>query len=169
MIDDSKANLPTSATSPPVRFCPPILVAAALLLYGVPVRAEQFKPRATGELIYKIYCLNCHGQSGRGDGPMARILKVKPANLRLISSRNGGTFPSEEVYRTIDGRETVTGHGSREMPLWGLAFQQTDMDANQEEDVRARIEALIEHLKSLQEPAKGKARRRSRGYRVGRN
>jgi hypothetical protein len=127
-----------------------------------PVRAEEHRPHATGELLYRIYCLNCHGESGKGDGPMARILRVKPADLRRIRSRNGGAFPTDEVHRTIDGRQAVDGHGSREMPLWGLVFQQADLDASQEEEVRARIAALIEHLESLQEPARGSARKRDR-------
>lgn len=154
MIEDSKAKLRT-------RFC--YLVTALLLSAAPSWAAEQVEPRAKGELLYEIYCLNCHGASGKGDGPMARILRVKPANLRLIRSRNGGTFPTEEIHRTIDGRDTVRGHGS-EMPLWGLAFRQSNLDTNQEQGVRASIVALTEYLESLQEPAKDRAAKRPRGY-----
>lgn len=140
-----------------------ILALTTLLLCAAPLRAEPSKPRAEGELLYEMYCMHCHGKSGKGQGPMARILKVKPGNLRLISARNGGTFPTAEIYRTIDGRKAVLGHGSREMPLWGLAFQQTDLDTNQDEEVRPRIIALIEFLESLQEPAKPGSQKRSRG------
>jgi mono/diheme cytochrome c family protein len=121
-------------------------------------QAQASEPEATGALLYRIYCLNCHGESGRGDGPLAPLLTVEPADLRLIRSRNGGVFPTDRVHRTIDGRSAVTGHGSREMPLWGLAFQEADLDANQERQVRARIVALTEHIESLQEaPKRGPA------------
>lgn len=132
-------------------------IIAALLLGASLVRAqvEQDKPNPTGEPLYRVYCSNCHGDSGRGDGPMASLLKVSPANLRLIRTRNGGVFPSEEIRRTIEGREVVPGHGEREMPLWGFAFQQMDLDVDQEEEVQKRIAALIDYLESIQEPATG--------------
>lgn len=135
---------------------------AALLLSASLGRAqvEQYKPNPTGELLYRVYCSNCHGESGKGNGPMARILRVKPADLRLIRARNGGVFPSQEIHRTIDGREVVRGHGSGEMPLWGLAFQQLDLDANQEREVEKRITALTDYLESIQELATGSARAR---------
>jgi hypothetical protein len=58
------------------------------------------------------------------------------------------------VYRTIDGRELVRGHGSREMPLWGFVFQVKE-GANgtsaQFDLVRGRIWQLVYFLESIQE------------------
>ena len=34
-----------------------------------------------GEAVYRSNCASCHGNLGRGDGPMARGLEPKPANL----------------------------------------------------------------------------------------
>ena len=81
---------------------------------------------------------------------MAELLSVPPADLRAISLRNGGDFPFERVYRTIDGREGVRGHGMREMPVWGLSFMERGADAPQRDAVRGRILQLIHYLEPIQ-------------------
>jgi mono/diheme cytochrome c family protein len=43
-----------------------------------------------GPALSKAYCASCHGADGKGDGPMAKSLKVKPADLTRIAARNGG-------------------------------------------------------------------------------
>ena len=103
-----------------------------------------------GALSYRIHCLNCHGDAGAGNGPMARLLKIVPADLARLSVENGGEFPTEQVYRTIDGRDDVRAHGSREMPVWGISFQDLGRDSDQEEKVRNKILDLIAYLRTLQ-------------------
>jgi mono/diheme cytochrome c family protein len=117
---------------------------------------------SAGARLYDMYCASCHGRTGRGDGPMADLLTVQPTNLTQIRAANGGTFPREEVHRAIDGRRTVRGHGAPDMPLWGLAFQDLELDANQERDVRARIDAILDHIEALQDPAPAGGDRRDR-------
>jgi len=39
---------------------------------------------ATGKRIYQKECLDCHGPTGKGDGPGAADLKVKPADLTAL-------------------------------------------------------------------------------------
>lgn len=34
-----------------------------------------------GEKIYRFKCAKCHGKAGKGDGPMAKLLKPPPANF----------------------------------------------------------------------------------------
>ncbi len=36
---------------------------------------------AAGAELYQSFCASCHGTEGRGDGPAAESLQVKPANL----------------------------------------------------------------------------------------
>jgi hypothetical protein len=44
---------------------------------------------------------------------MAKVLKVKPADLMQLSAKTGGIFLFWDVYRTIDGRKEIWGHGPR--------------------------------------------------------
>jgi mono/diheme cytochrome c family protein len=104
----------------------------------------------SGSELFKTYCVACHGTSARGDGPLAANMKKPPPDLTQFAARNGGEFPSELVGRIIDGRQPVKGHGGPDMPVWGDAFR-ASRTGNSEEAVQARIKALVEYLKFLQE------------------
>ena len=104
---------------------------------------------STGSEVFKSYCASCHGTSARGDGPLADALRYRPADLTRISKRNDGQFDSDKVFRAIDGRKPLKGHGGTDMPVWGDAFKQS-ADAYSEDAVKARIQALVGYLESVQ-------------------
>ena len=99
--------------------------------------------------LFRTYCASCHGKEAKGDGPLAENLRVRPADLTLIAKRNKGTFDADKVHRIIDGREAVKGHGGTDMPVWGDAFKRSG-EGFSETAVKARIDAIAEHLKSIQ-------------------
>jgi mono/diheme cytochrome c family protein len=109
-----------------------------------------------GRIEYTNNCLNCHGQSGDGNGPYASLLNKTPSDLTRLSKSNKGVFPFARVYEVIDGRQVVTGHGQRDMPIWGKTYRiesgerlfETYYDP--EIYVRTRILALIEYIGRLQ-------------------
>jgi hypothetical protein len=76
-------------------------------------------------------------------------MRRRPANLTEIAKRHNGVYPGELVYRIIDGREKVRGHGGPDMPVWGDAFMRTS-DASDEASVRLRIKALVDYLETVQ-------------------
>lgn len=65
-----------------------------------------------GPELYRTHCAACHGTGGKGNGPVAPVLKVKIQGLTTIAARNGGKFPAERVRRIISGEVTWrhTGH-----------------------------------------------------------
>jgi mono/diheme cytochrome c family protein len=100
-----------------------------------------------GPALYKAYCAVCHGTDGRGNGPMAKSLKVSVADLTRIAMRNGGTFPRMRVERIILGEDIPSGHGAREMPLWGPVFSQVEAD----QDLgRVRVDNLARFIEGMQ-------------------
>jgi mono/diheme cytochrome c family protein len=103
-----------------------------------------------GQALYREYCAVCHGESGKGDGPMSHALKAQPADLTRIAARNGGKYPLEKVERVISGESAIeAGHGTREMPLWGPIFSQIAWD----QDLgRVRILNLAKYIEKLQRP-----------------
>lgn len=133
-----------------------IAVVGAFLLILAPVAAiaenadTSESRQARGKVSYRIYCQNCHGSNAEGDGPIAELLVVKSSDLTRLAEENEGQFPSAEVYRVIDGRDSVRGHGSREMPIWGLTFQDPGRGSDQEIEVRERILDLVAFLRSIQ-------------------
>jgi nucleotide-binding universal stress UspA family protein/mono/diheme cytochrome c family protein len=128
-----------------------LLAAGFLLLPGLvaPAAAQEYKQTTTGGEIFRTYCASCHGTSARGDGALASAMNRKPANLTEIAKRNGGQFPSELVFRTIDGRQPVRGHGGPDMPVWGDVFTKS-RDAGDAERVKAVIQSLVDYLDGIQ-------------------
>lgn len=128
-----------------------VLAASVMLAPGLvtTANAQEYKQTTTGGEVFRTYCASCHGASARGDGPLAGSMARKPANLTEIAKRNGGEFPTELVFRTIDGREPVRGHGGPDMPVWGDAFLRS-RDAGDAERVKAVIQSLVDYLGSIQ-------------------
>jgi mono/diheme cytochrome c family protein len=114
-----------------------------------PEQSPQPRNAALGSDLYRTYCATCHGQTARGDGPLAASMRRTPPNLTEISKRHKGTYPRELVFKIIDGRERVPGHGGPDMPVWGDAFMRTS-DTTDRDSVRFRIQALVDFLETLQ-------------------
>lgn len=111
--------------------------------------ASGMKYTIAGGELFRTYCAACHGTSARGDGPLASSMTRKPADLTEIAKRNGGVFPSELVFRTIDGKNPVRGHGGPDMPVWGDAFARS-RDGGDKETVKNIITSLVAYLESIQ-------------------
>ena len=123
------------------------LSLAGVLLAG---RADaQSTSAATGDYLFRTYCAACHGTSAKGDGPLAESMRRRPANLTEIGKRNQGVFSADQVFKTIDGRVPVKGHGGPDMPVWGDAFKNA-IDRTDDATVQAKIEALVDYLESIQ-------------------
>jgi mono/diheme cytochrome c family protein len=126
------------------------LAFAASAASGQELPSPPTQQSYSGSELFKTYCPACHGASAHGDGPLAANMKKPPPDLTQFAARNGGVFPSALVARIIDGRQTLTGHGGPDMPVWGDAFRASRVESS-EEAVQARIKALVEHLERIQE------------------
>ncbi len=130
-----------------------ITVAMILLvLASVSARALDFSSY-TGVQLYVRFCSSCHGDHARGDGPVAKSFKIEVPDLTRIAHRHGGVFPAEQIRKIINGRKTLSPHGSREMPVWGFEFYRENQNAGyldpqpRTDDLIAR---LTEYLRTIQ-------------------
>lgn len=105
-----------------------------------------------GRNLFEIHCASCHGQEGRGDGPVASVLTEPPPDLTQLENKFDGVYPSEYVLRTVDGRHEFLAHGTRQMPIWGNIWRE-DSTAGHEAEVQRRLNALMHYLESIQEQA----------------
>ena len=78
----------------------------------------------SGRELFREHCAQCHGDDGTGNGPMAKVLNVAPADLTAITKRANGKFPADRVVEIIRYGGNVSGHGSQVMPIWGLVFSE---------------------------------------------
>jgi len=122
------------------------LVFALALMVGASA-ASAAEP--DGAALFATHCASCHGVNAEGDGRVAPLMNIAVPNLRTLTQRSGGTFPTEAVAAYIDGRTPAAPHGSRTMPVWG-DFLLIPGEKGGEELVRARIAALVEFIRQLQ-------------------
>lgn len=127
-----------------------VCVAAILAsLSGV----QSVAADTTGQGEYMIACAGCHGESGKGDGPLAGLLNIHTPDLTGLAARNNGEFPFEYTLFMIDRRNVIPVHGN-EMPVWGdrfLASATSQRGETGEMVARGRILSLVYYLQSIQE------------------
>ena len=75
--------------------------------------------QAFGKTVYDQHCLRCHGPQGRGDGPDAQTLTIKPANFHSSESRM--KTDDELISKVIWGGVYSPMHG------WGTRLSRRDI------------------------------------------
>lgn len=87
-----------------------------------------------GAALYAKWCAACHGPRGKGDGPNASALPIKPAahSDREAMSRR----PDDSLYDTIAGGGEIMNRSPR-MPAFGGSLS------------AAEIRALVAHIRIL--------------------
>ena len=99
------------------------------------------KPPSSAEarrVAYKVWearCLNCHGRSGAGDGPQARLLDTQP---RRLNDHAWQTSVTDEHIRTVIVR------GGQEVGLSPLMTANPDLA-----DKPEVVTALIARIRGL--------------------
>ena len=93
-----------------------------------------------GRRLYVSYCMLCHGPEGKGDGPLAKVMEIKPADLSTTIRSRSDTILTKII--TGEGRQTITGRDrhnllNETMPEWKDVFSDT------------QVQALIAYLRFL--------------------
>jgi mono/diheme cytochrome c family protein len=120
-----------------------------LLANGSAVGAAEVD---AGRELYVQYCSSCHGEAGRGNGPVSAYLKIKVPDLTLLRKNNKGIYPMDEVMSAIDGRRTVRAHGDRKMPVWGEVFRK-EAEGRKYAELQALLKAklIAEYIANIQQ------------------
>ena len=126
----------------------PLLALSVVLSAGCVDRESR---HVAGSDLFLRYCASCHGADAKGNGPIAGALKRPPADLTTLAKRNGGRFDEGAVMSMIDGRRLVAEHGSREMPVWGVVFEEErEGQPYQAYAGLLQSRALADYLRSIQ-------------------
>jgi mono/diheme cytochrome c family protein len=131
-----------------------VIIACTLLIFSFVLGAAQERQTArspspeSGSETYKEYCAVCHGKTGKGDGPAASALKVRPPDLTVLARRHGGKFPDTYVSSVLRNGVNMSAHGTAEMPIWGPLF--LAIDSHFQSQVNLRITNLTNYIRSLQ-------------------
>lgn len=137
-----------SARNPRVRYITGIGLLGILGLASA--ACTRNAPPPDGRTLYVRYCASCHGVRGKGDGPVAGALKSVPTDLTALA--RSGHFDEDRLLAVVDGVREVQTHGPREMPVWGVVFDeelQAAPHAHYTTLLRARV--LVDYLRTIQE------------------
>ena len=99
-----------------------------------------------GKVIYKEYCSQCHGATGKGDGPAASGLEPKPA---IHANIPFDKVPIDYLYNVINHGGAAMGK-SPNMPYWGLTIGQQGVA-----DVMAYLKATFKGGAEVAQAAPG--------------
>lgn len=72
-----------------------------------------------GKALYRQYCASCHGINGQGDGPLAKNLTPKPADLvERAAHHSDGDF----AWKITNGRGAMPGFKDQlsENQIWDV-------------------------------------------------
>ncbi len=130
-----------------------LMLVALAIAQTHPLSAEEgpaVEVLKEGRTEFEWYCTACHGPDGKGDGPQAKSLAKKPADLTGIAKKNGGTFPFWRVYRIISGKEEVPGHESFDMPEFWRHFKSEEKDWDEPIPPYFRVLILTHYVESIQ-------------------
>ncbi len=103
-----------------------IFILLFFIMNNNPLKAEV--PQAyEGLKLYVSYCQLCHGAGGKGDGPLAKSMKITPADLTTTVRSRSDTILTKII--SGEGRQTITGRDrhnliSDTMPEWKNIFTQ---------------------------------------------
>ncbi|WP_299845524.1 cytochrome c [uncultured Roseovarius sp.] len=127
-----------------LRFLWILAVVAACTTVSMPEAPE-------GQALYADNCAQCHGATGKGNGPWAASYSPPPADLTQLTE--DGVFPKARVLSVIDGYDR-TGLPGSEMPEFGLLLQGDTVPLDVGDGVLTPtprpLAALLAYLESIQ-------------------
>jgi mono/diheme cytochrome c family protein len=89
--------------------------------------ASEGASSANGKTVFNTYCMNCHGETGKGDGPIGKSLVPPAANLTQLQNKS-----DDMIRKTIQN-----GRPGTAMPSW-----KNDLSPQDIQDVLAYIRHL---------------------------
>jgi len=117
-----------------------MLLHSLLLIMSVSVVSAAPPPAYEGRRLYVSYCQLCHGTGGKGDGPLARAMKISPADLTTTVRARSDAILTKII--TGDGKPTISGRDRHNlindaMPEWKNIFD------------KSQIKSLIAYLRFM--------------------
>ena len=105
--------------------------AATLVLVVTFYSRTLAQPAAAsrGKQIYDAHCVECHGPSGKGDGPAAHLMTPRPrdftsAKYKIRSTETGSLPTDDDLLRSV--RQGLYGSA---MPGWQKMLPEDDVRA----------------------------------------
>ena len=117
-----------------------LVVAAALAALLTPA-VSHAGDAAEGKTTFTMFCSSCHGNTGKGDGPVGAVLNPPPRDLskgefKFDTDGDGEAGTDQDILNVITDGAAKYG-GSAQMAPWGGSLSESD---------RANVLAFIRSL-----------------------
>lgn len=111
------------------------LAGALLAAYPVPQSPKKLPDLQRGAKLYQEQCASCHGNEGRGDGPLATTLDPAPiAFTDRERARERSLFSlHQSITRGVEGTSMASFAALSEDDRWALAFYISTLAFSKEE------------------------------------
>lgn len=106
------------------------LLLLSILVISTPEIFANPPPAYEGRRLYVSYCQLCHGTGGKGDGPLAKTMKINITDMTTTIRSRSDTILMKII--TGKGKQTITGRDRHNllndaMPEWKDVFTESQV------------------------------------------
>jgi cytochrome c oxidase cbb3-type subunit 3 len=86
---------------------------------------------AAGKTVYTINCLSCHGETGKGDGPVGMVLQPPPRDFSIADFKfdgdGDGKVATDADLAAVVAKGAGAFGGNQMMAAWGGMLSEDDI------------------------------------------
>jgi len=109
-----------------------LLTALATLALALPAATALAGDAEKGKVAYTANCLSCHGETGKGDGPVGLVLQPPPRNFATadfaFDTDEDGTPGTDADLKAVISKGAGAFGGNQMMAPWGGVLSDEDID-----------------------------------------
>lgn len=102
----------------------PLITIAAAIMIVTAASISRAGDAAGGRSNYATYCVKCHGETGKGDGPGAATLQTKPRDFTDCARMQ--KLSDDQMFKVIKEGGKANGL-SGDMQAWHVAFEDNEI------------------------------------------